>query len=401
MKQKHNKRFDDVEIRSKLELLAELQTHQIELEMQNNELRNMQQKLEETRDRYADLYDYAPVAYLTLDKNGNILKINLTGCALLELERASIVNHSFISFLAADQYQVFWHHLKQAFNSKNNIVSELKIKNRLNEEKHVRLESKVVTHKPNTCRMIITDIDQLIKTTNFNDSLLIENRRLMQNLFKIQEKERLFIVRELHDELGQWISAIYAEAKTISNHTDKKSIIYPCAQSISECTQKMHQVIRNMLHELRPPLLDTLGLKDALLELKKQWCSNHADIPLEFSVEGELTNLGEQLNITVYRIVQESLNNICSHSDATSAEVYVSRDTDRTCAVDMLVLNVKDNGKGYDTNQKNSGIGLLGMRERAISVGGHFTVNSSPNNGAQIHVRLPILENKKSLRPWT
>jgi PAS domain S-box-containing protein len=396
MKQKNNnRRFDDIEIRSKLELLADLQIHQVELQMQNNALKETQQQLEETRDRYADLFDYAPVGYLTLDSTGNILEINLTGCAMLGLERASVVNKPFIVHLAEGHCQTFLHHLKQTFNSKNNAVTELKIKSRFDQEKHVRLESKMA-HKTNICRMIMTDIDQLRKTTSFNDALLNENRRLMQNLFTVQEKERRFIVGELHDELGQWISAIYAEAETISNHANKESIIYPCAQSISESTQKMHQVIRKMLHELRPPLLDTLGLKDALLELKKQWCSHHVYISLEFRVEGDLTKLGEQLNITIYRIIQESLNNICSHSDATSAEVCLRRETGKTSAVDMLVLNVKDNGKGYDTNQANPGIGLLGMRERAISAGGKFTVNSSPNNGTQIHASLPIPKNEKN-----
>ena len=274
-----------------MELLAELQTHQVELEMQNCELRDMQQQLEVTRDRYADLYDYAPVGYLTLDNTGNILEINLTGCALLGLERAYVINKPFTAHLAEGKCQYFLRYLKQTFSASanDNNVIQLKIKNRLNQEKHVRLESRKV-HQTNTCRMIMTDIDQLLEMTNFNDSLLIENRRLMQNLFTIQEKERRFIARELHDEVGQWISAIYAEAEAISNHANKESSISVCAQSISECAQKLHQVVHKILHGLRPPLLDTLGLKDALLELKKQWCSNHAYISLEFRVEGRFNN---------------------------------------------------------------------------------------------------------------
>ncbi len=96
MKRKHNyKRFDDAEPRNKLELLAELQANQMELELQNDELRSIHRQLEETRDRYADLYDYAPVSYLTLDKCGNVLEINLTGCNLLGLNRTSIINKPF------------------------------------------------------------------------------------------------------------------------------------------------------------------------------------------------------------------------------------------------------------------------------------------------------------------
>lgn len=391
MKEKHNnKRFDDSEPRNKLELVAELQANQIELELQNDELRRTQLQLEETRDRYADLYDYAPVSYLTLDKHGNVLEINLTGCTLLGLNRASIVDKPFSIHLATGQYRLFFRHLKQTFRSNDNTVSELIVKNHLHQDKYVRLESKAVNHT-DTCRMIMTDISPLKAMANLNEALLIENRRLMQNLFSVQEKERRYIARELHDELSQWISAIYAEAETICNSINKTSVAYLSAQSISECTQKMHHVIRRMLYELRPPLLDAVGLKGALLELKKQWVTNHNNISLEYNLMGEFDTLDEEITITLYRIIQESLNNICTHSNATIAQLDLRRETDADSAADALILKVRDNGKGYDTQQMSPGIGILGMRERAVAAGGEFSVRSLPNDGTEIYAKLPIL----------
>ena len=387
----NNKRFDDAEPRDKMELLAELQAHQIELKMQNDELKKTQQQLEETRDRYADLYDYAPVGYLTLDRRGYVLKINLTGCILLGLERASVVNKPFATHLDANQYQVFLAHLNKTFNSNNNVVGELTFKNHP-DEKYVRLESRTVNNS-DTCRMIMTDIGPLKAMTNLNEALLIENRRLMQNLFSVQEKERRYIARELHDELSQWISAIYAEAETICNSISKAATAYVSAQSISESTQKMHQVIRRILYELRPPLLDTFGLKGALHELTKQWCKSHTHIALEYNLEGELENLGDDITITLYRIIQESLNNVCSHSNATAAQLNLSIETDAASADDSLVLRVRDNGKGFDTQKTSPGIGLVGMRERALAAGGEFTVRSLPNDGTEIYAKLPIKKN--------
>ncbi len=393
----NHKRFDDTEIRSKLELLAELQIHQIELEKQNRELRDAQQQLEETRDRYADLYDYAPVGYLTLDEVGGIQAINLTGCAMLGAERAFIVGRPFVNYIAKDDSHVFFHALRQTFNSSSNVVVELRIINPFGNTKYVRLES-ILVKDANTCRMVMTDIDQLKETMSRNQQLLHGNRRLMQNLFNIQEKEQRLLARELHDEFGQWLTAIHAETETILNYADKDSNIHSSSQAISECVREMHSVMHNMLHQLRPALLDTLGLVDALFEFKKQWCTHHTDINLELNLDGELGKLGENINITIYRLIQEALNNICSHAHATQAIVSLRYDTDVASTAKCLLLSIEDNGKGYDTEQASSGFGLLGMRERTIAAGGEFAIRSVPNGGTRIHVKLPLDGSDKKRR---
>jgi signal transduction histidine kinase len=229
---------------------------------------------------------------------------------------------------------------------------------------------------------------QLAET--LDHELLRGNRRLMQNLFNIQDEERRQLARELHDELGQWLTAMNAEAETIANHAKKDSTIYASAQAISECIKKTHEVIHAMLHQLRPALLDTLGIIDALLEMNKHWCSHHTDISLDFKLKGQLEKLGEPINTTIYRIIQEALNNISSHAKATQAQVCLSREPGVISKDDFLSLRIEDNGKGFDLDQASNGLGLLGMRERTIAAGGEFTIHSIPNDGTQIHVRLPL-----------
>ncbi len=391
----HNKkRFDDTEIRSKLELLAELQANQAALEMHNCELMDTHQQLEEAHDRYADLYDYAPVGYLTLDEVGDIQAINLTGCALLGVERVFIVGKPFINYLAKGGSHKFIHSLHQTFNSFGNTVVELQIITSSGNTKYVRLESLAV-EGGKTCRMVMADIDELKRTMNRNHELLHGNRRLMQNIFKIQEEERRLLARELHDELGQWLTAINVETEMIANITDKDHAIQTSSLAISECARKMHEVMRDMLHQLRPALLDTLGLVDALLELKRQWRTYHTDITLEFKFEGDLVALGESVNITIYRIVQEALNNICRHANATRALVILRRKTRASATAKSLFLTVEDNGKGYDFGKKSKGFGLLGMRERTIAADGKFTIRNAPNGGTQIYVNLPLVHSNK------
>ena len=376
--QRSNKyrRFDDNEVRNKMELLSDqLQTQQLELE--------------ESRNRYADLYDHAPVGYLTVDKAGNILSINLTGAALLRKARPFLIGKPFIDCFMDINQQAFLNYLKEVFNSSEKTMIDLKIGDNHDPLSYIRLES-TVTNDKNMCRMMMSDISQLKRIINLNRNLLSENRKLMKELFHIQEKERRILARELHDELGQWLTAIRAENEVILNNTAKDLTILTSVKAIKECTEKMHQVIRCMLHRLRPLLLDTLGLPDALLELKKQWCSNHPKITLGLKLEGELGKLNEQLNITLFRLIQEGLNNICKHSEATWAQVSLGREKSKNSSTDFLLLKIEDNGKGYDINQQFMGLGLLGIRERVIALDGSMAVRSAHNEGVEISIRLPV-----------
>ncbi len=383
------RREDDYISRSKLELLNELQVSQVELELQNRQLREAKQQIEESHKRYADLYDYAPVGYLTVDQTGHILSINLTGAALLGNKREFLIGKSFIACFFDIDHRAFTNYLQEIFTTSGKTAIDLKIRNGNAQSSFIRLESTLACDS-STCLMIMSDITHLKKTINLNRNLLNENRRLMKELFRIQEKERRLLASELHDELGQWLTAIRAENEVILNNIKKDSVIFTSTQAIKECTQKMNEVIHGMLHKLRPVLLDTLGLPDALQELRKQWCSHHSHVILELKLEGNLTGLNESLNIAVFRIIQEGLNNICSHSEATWAQISLRCETFANFAAEYLLLKIEDNGKGYDTNQQLTGLGILGMRERVIAMGGTLTVRSACNEGTEINIRLPI-----------
>lgn len=396
MTQKHDcNRSDDAESRSKAELIADLQTHQIELEMQNSELREVQQQLEEVRDRYATLYDYSPVGYFTLDKSGRVLGINLTGSSMLRVERSNIVGRPFIMYVAEGDIHAFLQHLHDIFHTVGNNVTELRIKVRGSHTRFVRLESSA-TEDGSAARTVMTDIDQFKDVARHNLELLRENRMLTQGLFKVQEEERCHLARELHDELGQWLTAIYAEAKAIINNASENSNIYAGAQAISESVSKMHDVVHRLLHQLRPALLDMLGLVDSLRELKRQWCAHNPETSVQLVLNDEFEGLSEMINITVYRIVQEALNNISRHAHASAVVVQLSRERDEAAMTDTLWLSVEDNGRGYNPEQQaEGGLGLLGMRERAIAVGGEFSSRSAPGHGTHIDVRLPLKQSEQ------
>ena len=152
----------------------------------------------------------------------------------------------------------------------------------------------------------------------------------------------------------------------------------------------MHKVIRGMLRQLRPALLDELGLVDSLRELVNQWHAHHGGVACELVLEGDLDGFSETTNITAYRIIQEALTNVAKYARAEHVLVRLRREPGETPDADMLSLCVEDNGKGFDPDQVTEGLGLLGMRERAIAAGGEFSLHNPPGSGVHIDVRLPL-----------
>ena len=214
---------------------------------------------------------------------------------------------------------------------------------------------------------------------------------LAHNLLKVQEEEKKWFSRELHDEIGQWLTAVYAEAEAITNKEKIDSHIREGAQSIKYCVNNMHKVIHSLMHELRPVLLDTVGLSESLYDLNGRWSEHNPDISSKVTLEGDFKNLDGTLSITIYRIIQEALNNISKHANATRVVIHLNRKVEVLTGDDMILLSIEDNGRGFNQKQQPSGFGVLGMRERANAVHGTFSLYSAPSCGTQISAKFPVL----------
>ena len=223
---------------------------------------------------------------------------------------------------------------------------------------------------------------------------LEENRQLTSLIQSHIEDERRSLARELHDELGQYVTAIKTFAVTIANKTETNSPkvnlpeISGYAQTIVAAANHIYDGMHNIIRQLRPGSLDNLGLaetlKDAVNNLQKQQPNIHISLQLA----GKLDGLGESLNINIYRIVQESMNNAIKHAAAKNIEISLS-----TTYTGALQLTIKDDGRGmniHDVDQTNH-FGLLGMRERVQSFGGSFNIDSEPEIklGTAIYINIP------------
>jgi two-component system sensor histidine kinase UhpB len=216
-----------------------------------------------------------------------------------------------------------------------------------------------------------------------------ENRYLTQQTLAIQEGERRSLARELHDELGQSISAIKAVAVSIGQAGQRNTgNVAAAAGTIADISSQMYSVVRGMMRRLRPVLLDEFGLVRALEELVDGWNERHAEMFCRLNTPDRLDDLGDTVNINVYRIVQECLTNVSKHSGANEVEVSF----DRGVAEDGDTVNVtiRDNGTGFDATVAHQGLGLRGMRERVEALQGSFHLVTHVDQGVSIAITIPV-----------
>jgi PAS domain S-box-containing protein len=214
---------------------------------------------------------------------------------------------------------------------------------------------------------------------------LDEHRLLAQKYVLVQEEERRSLARELHDEMGQCLNAIKLDAVSIRGMAEGKDTdIEAGANAIIELSAHVYDAVRGIMQRLRPAALDALGLRDALADLVGQWSRRNAGVRCTFEAASELGGLGEAINITVYRVVQECLTNIVKHAGAASVTVSIDR------SADELHVIVADDGSGMDPSAKRSGLGLLGLRERVEALHGRLDLRTEPGRGVMVYAQIPI-----------
>jgi two-component system sensor histidine kinase UhpB len=214
-----------------------------------------------------------------------------------------------------------------------------------------------------------------------------ENRQLAEKSLAIQEAERRALAQELHDDLGQSISAIKAVAVSIGQEPSSGANA-GAARTIAEISDHIYASVRGMMRRLRPVLLDEFGLVRAVEDLVDGWNERHADSFCRLETRGCLDDLGDALEIGIFRMVQESLTNASKHSQASEVTVTIERRAEP--AGDCVRIAVRDDGRGFDPRSARRGLGLLGMRERAAALSGRFEVRSAPGQGVAISIELPV-----------
>lgn len=214
--------------------------------------------------------------------------------------------------------------------------------------------------------------------------LLSTNTSLNRQLMEVQESEREFISRELHDEIGQGCTAIRAEAQFIRNASEKPEV-HESALRIITAGGNLYDLARNMIHRLRPHGLDTAGLAITLQEYCENW-EKQTRISCLFFPSGIPDSLDHLQALALYRLVQEGLNNVAKHASASRVKITLQGRSDG------IHLQLEDDGIGIGSDTRGNGVGLQGMRERVASLGGTIDLDSSPAGGTRVSAWIPFTE---------
>lgn len=204
-------------------------------------------------------------------------------------------------------------------------------------------------------------------------------QELARQLVHVEEDIRKSVARELHDEIGQNITAIQIQA-TLANRTAKEDNTRQIATAINDLAFKVHSATRHLLSQLRPHILDELGLESALQQLANEMKFSERSVDFRLNIGFDTEQLDEVTSVTIYRIVQELINNATKHSQATEVNLTFLPGS-------LFSMEYRDNGIGLPANWRTKGTGLKGLQERVTALGGSLTIDGEL--GTRVLVNLP------------
>jgi signal transduction histidine kinase len=211
-------------------------------------------------------------------------------------------------------------------------------------------------------------------------------RELSQQIVRTQEEERRKLSRELHDHVGQMLTALRMELGHIERLRGPAS--GPILEAVRESRQLVDTIVRavrDLALGLRPSMLDDFGLQ-AALEWHVRDFSRRCDVPVDLQVDGDFDDLPDEQRTCVYRTVQEALTNCVRHSKAGRIAITITL----AGLADILEVKIADDGVGIDPEKRARGLGLRGIEERAKELNGTLSVNSEPGRGTTLRLRLPL-----------
>ena len=218
-------------------------------------------------------------------------------------------------------------------------------------------------------------------------------RALTGHLQSVKEEERVKIAREVHDDLGQSLTALKLDLAWLKGRLARdQRALHDKAETMMELIDSTIQTVRRIAAELRPAVLDDLGLA-AAIEWQAQDFQNRTGIRCEVRKTLNDIQLDCDLSTAFFRIFQETLTNVARHAKATDAEISLEEKQN------SLILDIKDNGRGITEEEVHglNSLGILGMRERALLLGGELRISGAPGKGTTVTVRIPLKQKQDGL----
>ena len=393
--------------------LHELRVHQIELEIQNEELRRAQAETDAIRERYFDLYDLAPVGYITLGDKGLILEANLAAVALFGVGRDTLVNRPLFKFALKEEADSYYWFRKQLVETGEPQSCELQMVKGDGTPFWAHLAATAardVGGEP-VCRITLSDIterkrlmkslhelnaslenrvaDRTAELRKAHDELLRRNaqfRALVARLAQTENRERQRIVQYLHNNFQQLLLAAKLKTELIQsrarNHALKES-----SQQVLDIIGQAIASSRSLTMELAPPVLYDAGFEEALRWLAR-WMKETYELAVDVSGTLPQAPMSDDLRMQLFDAVRELLINIVKHAKVRKARVTMEP------TGDGLLVTVADEGIGFDAAVAPAlrrTFGLFSIQERLSLIGGRLDIASSPVSGTAIGLYVPLV----------
>ena len=329
-----------------------------------------------------------PVIYYLIDQGGIIQE--MVGAALskldLDFDKQAAVSASTVFHELAGKYDMIVRHGQYFFESQHST----------SEGEAWFLHYIFRTPENNELTGFALDVTSMKRAQRKMLKLSIDKRSLARKMLQMQEDVRYEVARELHDEIGQSITAVRVIASAMLGAQDVAPDFYrKSAETISDVAEKMYDSAHELMYRLRPVALDTLGLESAIQSCVHASGLTQAGVNVSLEMSGELETMDQLVQLTLFRIVQESLTNIAKYAKASAVQIEVERKktfNQSICYSDLLELKISDDGIGFSEDQKQNkqGMGILGLRERVQALGGILNISSHTGKGAVVFVRINL-----------
>ncbi len=414
-------------------LLHELQVHQVELEMQNEELYHSRETIEHLLSKYSDLYDFAPVGYVSIDETCTITNLNLTAATLLGDDRDKLIDHNLPRFFTPDCRLGFLEFLKHVFSENGEHAYEAKLLQPNGGSCDVNVYATPAACRGDSkkiCQIVIADITELkhaqesrkklqiatatnealqaeihdrktlekelrkgelhlVELLNESRDMRAQLQRISHKMLSSQEDERQQLGKDMHDIISEALTGLHHA----QSHLQKKGALDApnLAATISEThisLEQSIQVMHQFANKLRLTEFDELPLIPALRALIEN-LTEQTGIQAHLSAFAEVEQLDKSYRTTIFRVTQEALANVTRHAQASKVDVEISQEAN------ALRLKIIDDGKSFEVldhilAHENESLGLLAMRDRVELIGGHFKILSAPGAGTTILAHIPL-----------
>jgi two-component system sensor histidine kinase UhpB len=257
----------------------------------------------------------------------------------------------------------------------------------LNQLEEGNLKTRIPHLKTKELSTIGQKFNRMVRTL---EESISRNHELSQQLINLQETERKKLARDLHDEFGQSLTAIHADAAALKILANKEyPKIKPSVDAISNLSKYLMELVSGMLGRLKLGVLNELGLEEGLIDLIKTWQLRHPRIKLQLDLKlKSLPKLNETISVSTYRIVQECLTNISRHAKAKHVNIIVHYQV-KNKSNRFIDISIDDDGIGFSKSHRD-GFGLLGIKERIYEMHGKMNIVSKPKLGTRLTIQLPL-----------